>query len=277
MKRNDWDRRQSKDAAEQSVIFAGHFSENDHYHTVRPHGRSDWLMFYTLQGEGFALTDASRQRCLPGELTLIRPGCMHEYGTAAGNTWQFVWVHFPDVIAETGLLPATNLISCPIRQPSAGKRIYRAFRRILTDSLASSLYGESLCENALREILLLLAQQINSTADARIEEAMHLLAVHMTQPLSIGELAHTIGLSPSRLSHLFKASTGYSIIDMHNRMRVRQAALLLEHTKRSASEIAFDVGYQNYNHFAVQFSKVYGVSPRAYRNWKQTPDHLAQQ
>ncbi|SFF07354.1 AraC family transcriptional regulator, arabinose operon regulatory protein [Paenibacillus algorifonticola] len=277
MKRNDWDRRQGKAAAEQSVIFAGHFTENDHYHTVRPNGRSDWLMFYTLQGEGFALTDDSRKRCLPGELTLIRPGCMHEYGTAAGQTWQFVWVHFPDVMAETGLLPASDLISYPIRQPSAGKRIYRAFRRILTDSLASSLYSESLCENSLREILLLLAQQINSKADARIEEAMHLLAVHMTQPLSIGELAHTIGLSPSRLSHLFKASTGYSIIDMHNRMRVRQAALLLEHTKRSASEIAFDVGYQNYNHFAVQFSKVYGTSPRAYRNWKQTPDGLAQQ
>nr|WP_232697545.1 helix-turn-helix domain-containing protein [Brevibacillus daliensis] len=32
---------------------------------------------------------------------------------------------------------------------------------------------------------------------------------------------------------------------------------LLEHTDRNATEAALDVGFQNYNHFAAQFRKLY--------------------
>ena len=58
--------------------------------------------------------------------------------------------------------------------------------------------------------------------------------------------------------------TGMSIIEALNDMRIRQAALLLEHTNRNSSEVANDVGYHNYNHFMNQFRKRFGVGPSAY-------------
>ena len=68
--------------------------------------------------------------------------------------------------------------------------------------------------------------------DPRIEEVLHLLSQHMREPLRIDAIARTVGLSASRLSHLFKQETGSSIVDTLNRMRIRQAALLIEHFRR---------------------------------------------
>jgi AraC family transcriptional regulator of arabinose operon len=67
------------------------------------------------------------------------------------------------------------------------------------------------------------------------------------------------------LSRLFKENVGYSIVEALNRMRLDQAALLLEHTDRGPTEVAYDVGFQNYNHFANLFRKRFDTSPRTYK------------
>ena len=108
---------------------------------------------------------------------------------------------------------------------------------------------------------MLLAKQQTSGFDPRIEETLYLLAQRMQETVRVEELARSVGLSPSRLSHLFKENTGESIVETLNRMRIKQAALLLAHTIRNVTEAAHDVGFQNYNHFTRQFRKYTGLTP----------------
>jgi AraC family transcriptional regulator of arabinose operon len=49
---------------------------------------------------------------------------------------------------------------------------------------------------------------------------------------------------------------GHSIVETLIQMRLRQAALLLQHSNRNATEIAQDVGFQNYNHFANHLKNI---------------------
>ena len=49
-------------------------------------------------------------------------------------------------------------------------------------------------------------------------------------------------------------------------IRLRKARELLESTSLSISDIARTAGYNDSNYFARSFKKVYGVSPRDYRN-----------
>ncbi|WP_219838044.1 helix-turn-helix domain-containing protein [Paenibacillus sp. R14(2021)] len=249
----------------ETAVIAGHFYETDNYAAKRPSGMSDWLITYTLDGSGCFLVDGQERFCRKGDVTLLQPGVAHQYGTN-GTHWQFMWVHFTSRVTETSLLPVEKLLVHTIDNDSARKRIHRAFRRIVADSIERSAYWSELCENTLREILLLLARRLSKPLDPRIDEIQHLLSSRMQEPVRIDELARTVGLSPSRLSHLYKESTGTSIVDSLNDMRIRQAALLLEHTDRQAAEVALDVGFQNYNHFAGQFRKRYGMNPRAFKN-----------
>lgn len=246
------------------TFLAGHFIEQDTYVTKRPQGRSDWLLTFTLEGVGYFNNSGNERICRPGDLTLLKPGTPQHYGTKKDHNWQFVWVHFPSIFTETNLLPDEEQLILTIESESIRERIHRAFTRILEDSRERGEYWFELCCSSLREILLIMAQKTIKKVDARIEEVLHLLSQQMRQPIRIEDLAQTVGLSPSRLSHLFKASTGYSIIDTLNRMRIQQAVLMLEHSGRSASEVCYDVGFQNYNHFTNQFRKWYGMNPSAF-------------
>ncbi|GAA4846952.1 arabinose operon transcriptional regulator AraC [Paenibacillus vulneris] len=247
------------------IVIAGHFDKPDTYVTKRPEGMSDWLITYTLSGEGYFRTPGQETVCKAGDVTLLRAGTPHQYGTVSGQSWHFVWAHFSDRFMESRLLPEADLVVQSVDNSSSRKRIYRTFKKIINDFRERGEYWHELCLNGLREILLLLAQKSIQRLDARIEETLNYLSLHMRKPLRIDELSRSIGLSPSRLSHLFKESTGLSIIDTLNRMRIRQAALMIEHTDRSLTEIAYDVGYQNYNHFTKQFRKHYGVNPGSYK------------
>ncbi|MGG1516067.1 helix-turn-helix domain-containing protein [Paenibacillus oryzisoli] len=256
-----------RERGETSVI-AGHFHEFEGYSTRRPHGMSDWLMTFTLEGSGYFLIGGEERFCHAGDVTLMRPGVSHEYGTrknGGSGEWHFLWVHFTDRVAETSLLPETELLIHAVEHASLRSRIQRAFTSIVSDSVERAPYWQELSENALREVILLLAQRLTTQSDPRIEEVKHLLALRMREQVSVEALARAVGLSASRLAHVYKASTGMSIIDSLNEMRIRQAAILLAHTDRLATEVAVDVGFQNYNHFAAQFKRRYGMSPRAYK------------
>jgi len=259
------------DEQQYGVMFSGHFQVDDNYITHRPNGRGDWLIAYTVGGRGYFATDGLYRECGEGDVALLRPGAPHTYGTVKGETWNFVWVHFPERAIEDHLLPVEPLHVQHLDAGSLRTRIHEAFGRILADSRERSDFWYELSLNSLREILMLLAQQRERRLDPRIAEALHYLSVHMRSPLHIERLARTIGLSPSRLSHLFKEQTGLPIVDTLNRMRILQAALLLEHTHRSAAEIAYDVGFHNYNHFINQFRKWLGTTPSAYRKARNVP------
>ncbi|MDF2718267.1 MAG: helix-turn-helix protein [Paenibacillus sp.] len=247
------------------VVIAGHFNEPDTYMTRRPEGMQDWLITYTLGGLGYFVTSGARSLCRSGDITLLKSGTPHQYGTEKGERWHFVWAHFSSRMLETGLLPDKELIVHHVESDSVRKRIYRAFKRVISDFGERGSYWHELSENALREILLLLAKGMSNKTDPRIEEALRLLSENMRDTVRIDALAKAVGLSPSRLSHLFKETTGHSIVETVNRMRIRQAALLLQHTGRNASEVAQDVGFGNYNHFLNQFRKQFGVNPSTFQ------------
>jgi len=254
------------------TILAGHFDEDDGYRMFRPNGMDDWLIVMTLSGEGYFRTASGETRCSPGQVGLLRSGVPHEYGTVPGRRWNFVWAHFQR-LPEIGYLPQEEALVRDLPGERQRKRVYRAFRAVLQDSRERSAYWRELCENAIREILLIVAQRTEKRTDPRIEEALQWLSRNMTAEFRLAALARAVGLSESRLSHLFKQETGQSALDHLNGMRLRQAALLMRRMGRSATEASLDVGYNNYNHFAALFRRTYGTSPRSYAKRLDEPDH----
>jgi AraC family transcriptional regulator of arabinose operon len=87
--------------------------------------------------------------------------------------------------------------------------------------------------------------------------------------LTITALAQQVSLSPSRLSHLFKAQVGRSIIETMVSIRLHQTERLLKYTSLHIGEIAHEVGFQSASYFSRQFKAHYGLSPEAYRQQQQ--------
>lgn len=96
------------------------------------------------------------------------------------------------------------------------------------------------------------------------------LSSNLGEALKIRELAYRHHLSPCYLSHLFKASTGYSMKRYRMLCRVAEARALLSDSALSVTEICGRVGFEDMSNFARYFKAEVGVTPSAYRAANRT-------
>jgi AraC family transcriptional regulator of arabinose operon len=65
---------------------------------------------------------------------------------------------------------------------------------------------------------------------SRIEEIIGELNAAYQSGINVDKLARSVGLSPSRLQHLFKSETGMSIGQYVKRLRLQKARAFGDHT-----------------------------------------------
>jgi AraC-like DNA-binding protein len=85
------------------------------------------------------------------------------------------------------------------------------------------------------------------------------------EPLDVDDLARAAGLSRAHFSREFRRTFGESPHAYLLTRRLERAAALLRTTDRQIVEICFSVGLQSVGSFTTSFSRMFGVSPSAYR------------
>ncbi len=84
--------------------------------------------------------------------------------------------------------------------------------------------------------------------------------------LGLEALARYSGLSPARLSRLFKQQTGIALVDFRNRQRVDKFLTLYGTGQRiTMLGAALEAGFGSYPQFHRVFKRVLGCSPSVYR------------
>jgi len=101
--------------------------------------------------------------------------------------------------------------------------------------------------------------------DPRIEKAVRILNEDSSRTLAA--LASNCTLSISRLSHLFKATTGHTVGNFRRNCRFQAATKMLATTDMSIKQIAYELGYRHTSSFVRAFELHVGVSPSDYRNY----------
>lgn len=92
------------------------------------------------------------------------------------------------------------------------------------------------------------------------------------RPLRVGEVADFAGLSISRAVHLFKVSTGYTIIHYAQEIRLSNALERIRYTDLSLENIAGSCGFGTYSYFHKVFKARYGISPKEIRSRSGSED-----
>ena len=72
-------------------------------------------------------------------------------------------------------------------------------------------------------------------------------------------------LSADHLARVFKKETGETLVKYITDKRINAAKELLSDTKTPISQVASEVGYDNYSYFTKIFKEKTGVSPGDYR------------
>lgn len=82
---------------------------------------------------------------------------------------------------------------------------------------------------------------------------------------NVKELSKKTPYSYSRLSRIFKAHTGCTIIEYLSAIKINYAKDALLYTDKTISEIAHELGYESISHFNRTFKKIIGRSPGEFR------------
>jgi len=104
---------------------------------------------------------------------------------------------------------------------------------------------------------------VRDPSDPRIRRVLE--AFDSQPTLSIAQLSSLVGLSRTRLQHLFKQQTGLALKTYQLEKRLQRAACLLSHTNLPVKEISHISGYRHPASFVRAFRKGYGLSPAEYR------------
>lgn len=111
----------------------------------------------------------------------------------------------------------------------------------------------------LRQLLL------HDSHASNVARAIGHLREHFRSPVSIPELASTVGMSASSLHKHFKAVTSTTPLQFLKELRLLEARRLLTAGALPVSTVAYEVGYESPNQFSREYSRKFGVSPRVER------------
>ena len=100
---------------------------------------------------------------------------------------------------------------------------------------------------------------------ARISDAARFIRRHFAEPLRVPELARQAGMSETTFHQHFRNVCGTTPLQYQKRMRLMEAQRLMTAKGEPVSSAALAVGYESPTQFSREFSRLFGMSPRSYR------------
>lgn len=141
-----------------------------------------------------------------------------------------------------------------------------AYKKWILEAKVIELVSLQLEQYELHCRPLVLGQRNKHKDSGRMFLAQEIILKHLQSPLSIPELARTIGTNECYLKRSFKEVFGTTVFGYIHSARMEQAKELLENEKGNIHQIAEMVGYKNANHFSQAFKKHFGTQPTKWLN-----------
>jgi len=145
-------------------------------------------------------------------------------------------------------------------------RFLRAVRDTADRRVLAPLYLQELVYRVLQreQYARLLALAAAESASNPVSAVLEYMRAHLSEPLTVADLADLVSLSPSAFAHLFRDVTGRSPYQFLKELRLDRARELLVDGNLTVARISKDVGYASVSHFISEFRGRFGVTPRAY-------------
>jgi AraC-like DNA-binding protein len=203
-------------------------------------------------------------RLNPDEGLLVMPFQFHDYIQPAKEElrWLFVTFDMIDAVPLQALRFRPFVVTQVVRQTCA--ELVEAYLTRGEGDLTSLLLSVLL--QRIRQAEPILRRHHKPPVAPGLIMQVNQLAQSKEEPLSVKEIARSLGISASHLRARFRASCGVSLGRHLRRLRLEKACGLLRLSQRRVTEIAELCSFTSIYSFSRAFHTAYGVSPMAYRH-----------
>jgi AraC-like DNA-binding protein len=145
-------------------------------------------------------------------------------------------------------------------------RFLRATRKGTDRRVLAPLYLQEMVYRVLQreQFARLLELAEAESASNPVSAVLEHMRAHLSEPLTVADMAELVSLSPSAFAHMFRDITGRSPYQFLKEMRLERARELLVDGQLAVARVSKEVGYASVSHFIAEFRGRFGVTPRAY-------------
>lgn len=266
-----------------SSLRYSRFTERDPDAKAYWHYHPEVELVYIKEGFGNRYVGDHISTFENGDLILMGPNIPHfgyEFGLQGVN--EEIVVQFKKDLIKTSvqIMPELKLVDALITKSKSGLSFYGETREVIGRELeqmqAKSPFDRLLSILKVLEILseskeceVLNARGmtliIQNQDDVKINQVYNYVKENFRSEISLGEISQVALMTVPAFCRYFKKYTKRTFTQFVNEFRVRQAISLISVGNKSITEIAYEVGFNNFSHFNKQFKRVTGVSPSAYK------------
>jgi AraC-like DNA-binding protein len=215
--------------------------------------KSEWL--FGAGGAGTAVTIYCRPefiaRAFGPDLSVL-PTCIQRYMLSVA----------PELIFDAVPLSPTmaRILREIVHVPYRG-----ALRRVFLEAKAMELLSLLINEFNQRDCASAIDIHLGAQDLARLDRVRGILESHISDPLTIEQLARHVGLNRRKLKSGFKQTYGMTIFEYGHNHRMEVAWTLLSNNRKSIAQVAEAVGYEYASNFCSSFKRRFGISPKMVR------------
>lgn len=241
-----------------------------------PHRHDYHELMWLREGEGVQLIDGEAYTIVPGTVTVIARGRVHQFRRARGLRGGLLRITDAAIGgAEARLLGwrGAPIIAVP---PGEGDRYESVLRALHAETRRPpDPYAADLVRDLTATLLLWLARWHDAAQAERpqADDADVALQVRFAERLEpdharhhdVAHYADALGVPAAALSRALVAVTGRATKELIVERVMTEAMRLLRFTELTVGEVAFRVGYDDPLYFSRAFKRYAGRAPQAYR------------
>jgi AraC family transcriptional activator of pobA len=115
---------------------------------------------------------------------------------------------------------------------------------------------------------------LTRSGEPLLAEVFTVIDRRLSEPLSLRDVAHAVGVTPGHLTTVVRRRTGRTVQEWIIERRMAEARYLLADTDVPVAEVARRVGMSDPGYFSRVFRRTHGASPRQWRG-RRTALHRA--
>ena len=143
------------------------------------------------------------------------------------------------------------------------------FKKLVYSWNAKQPGYEFIAKTFLQQLLIAIYQNITKqsrtySTTLKVEKIIQYLHQNINNRVTLTELSELVQLSSTYLSRAFKETTGYSVIEFFNKIKIDKAKELIIEGNKRVKEVAQALGFTDEFYFSRIFKKIEGISPSEY-------------
>lgn len=235
---------------------------------------NEYQILYITEGKGY-FCSASLPHKMPvvaGSLFVLFPGEWHTYRPDPATGWKEYWIGLEGSMADEWVRQGFFSPEHPLFRVGLHHEIVNLYEEaIMVASMQESGFQQRLMGIVTHLIgvgLYFNRQKAFSEVNDLINRSKIFIADRF-RSVSPEEVAQHLCMGYSNFRKVFKEYTGFSPAKYIQNVRFAKVKEALTNTSLPVKEVAFEMGFDNYDYFFTAFRRITGMTPSAYRDMTQ--------